>query len=941
MADLGINLKGQDNLSQTVKNATKAVDELKYHSTEVGKASKEFDKITNSGKSLKAQLNQLKALMSDMNMKGLSNTEEFTRIAQAAGEIKDAMADANDAVNRFSSDTMKLDAAIQAVQGFAAAASIATGAMALFGSENEQVEQAILKVQSALSILNGVQAIANALNKDSALMQQIKQIKLAATTAITTANTVATTANTVATGANTVATTANTVAQQAWNVAKAIGKALFGDFTGLVLVGVGALTAYAIATSDATEADEQRNDIIDDGKRKQQERQEAEEKTASSVAQSASTQIAAYLKLQAKWNECGNDVKKQQKFMSDYKVELSNTGFAINSLSDAENIFVKHTNAVLAAIRARAEAQANYELMVERLKKGLQMTNEKSVRSGAYFTNANENNLTKEEKEALDQRFGKNGWRNSVSRPGAGGGAFTEFQGVNQQGLNFVNERRRQQALERSKQWQTENTNMMWEDVNVYLKNMQRANAEADRILKEANITLSTNTPRISTSAPHTSSTSHSNTGSTNKTQKDIEAAQGSLTKLEEEYSNLQKRMKDGLIPNTDENQQKLKSLQEQIKQKKVELKIELVPSEGSLKTMQEELTQLQESLSNGWIDEENIETAKKRIEQLKANIEAEKIRLGFELSPEAKKALEDAEKIKKANEELANIKPYEKKQTSYEKAIADKEKANGFITTSDQRLADIQKEMDYNDDIISQLREMLALYTQLGNADGIKAASDKLGELNQRQTELTSETQNLRQNQIDWSQQEAALNSIAGTANSVGGAFSSLGNMFTAVGDKSTAAVMEMVAATLQGVSQIIPQIMQLIAAKQGEAMANGTVSASKLDFPANIVAIASIIATILSTFASIKAATKKYANGGIVGGGSPYGDHLLARVNSGEMILNGKQQRRLFDLLDGGGAVGGAPMGNVNFVLRGADLYGSFHNYTKIKSKVGKQIL
>ena len=34
------------------------------------------------------------------------------------------------------------------------------------------------------------------------------------------------------------------------------------------------------------------------------------------------------------------------------------------------------------------------------------------------------------------------------------------------------------------------------------------------------------------------------------------------------------------------------------------------------------------------------------------------------------------------------------------------------------------------------------------------------------------------------------------------------------------------------------------------------------------------------------------KFANGGIISGGSTSGDNMLARVNSGEMILNGSQQ-------------------------------------------------
>ena len=48
-------------------------------------------------------------------------------------------------------------------------------------------------------------------------------------------------------------------------------------------------------------------------------------------------------------------------------------------------------------------------------------------------------------------------------------------------------------------------------------------------------------------------------------------------------------------------------------------------------------------------------------------------------------------------------------------------------------------------------------------------------------------------------------------------------------------------------------------------------------------------------------------FAQGGIVGGNSYTGDRLLARVNSGEMILNRRQQQQLFALANGkGGGIG-----------------------------------
>lgn len=62
---------------------------------------------------------------------------------------------------------------------------------------------------------------------------------------------------------------------------------------------------------------------------------------------------------------------------------------------------------------------------------------------------------------------------------------------------------------------------------------------------------------------------------------------------------------------------------------------------------------------------------------------------------------------------------------------------------------------------------------------------------------------------------------------------------------------------------------------------------------------------ATGLAQLAAMITAVKSmsaYATGGIVGGNSTTGDRILARVNSGEMILNKGQQSRLFAMINGG---------------------------------------
>jgi hypothetical protein len=58
------------------------------------------------------------------------------------------------------------------VQGITAGFQIAQGAAALFGSENEDLQKSLLKVQGAMALATGVQQVANLLNKDSILITQ-------------------------------------------------------------------------------------------------------------------------------------------------------------------------------------------------------------------------------------------------------------------------------------------------------------------------------------------------------------------------------------------------------------------------------------------------------------------------------------------------------------------------------------------------------------------------------------------------------------------------------------------------------------------------------------------------------------------------------------------------------------------------------------------------
>ena len=152
-------------------------------------------------------------------------------------------------------------------------------------------------------------------------------------------------------------------------------------------------------------------------------------------------------------------------------------------------------------------------------------------------------------------------------------------------------------------------------------------------------------------------------------------------------------------------------------------------------------------------------------------------------------------------------------------------------------------------------------------------------------------------------------------------------------IGD-SGAEWMKFASNATQAIARIIPEIQRLILANQGKAIAEGTANAAALPFPANLLAITSIVAEILSIFSALP----KFATGGIVGGNTSLGDYNIARVNSGEMILNGRQQKRLFNLLDGSETMTGANAGagQVEFKIRGTDLVGCLNNTRSKKNKI-----
>jgi hypothetical protein len=132
-------------------------------------------KAAEKTKTLKQELRELKNELASGSLTGKAFDEATAR----AGKLSDTIIDVNNRVKALATDGPDVvlkgfgDMATGIVGGFAAA----QGAMALFGSENEDLQKTLVKLQGATALLNGLQQVNATLQSDSAAMVALNTAK--------------------------------------------------------------------------------------------------------------------------------------------------------------------------------------------------------------------------------------------------------------------------------------------------------------------------------------------------------------------------------------------------------------------------------------------------------------------------------------------------------------------------------------------------------------------------------------------------------------------------------------------------------------------------------------------------------------------------------------------------------------------------------------------
>ena len=520
----------------------------------------------------------------------------------------------------------------------------------------------------------------------------------------------------------------------------------------------------------------------------------------------------------------------------------------------------------------------------------------------------------------------------------------------------------------------------------------------------EGNAPAGNSNGNSSTTSTHNSRTGSGNVGS-GRNSVEIQPVKGSLTDLEKKLQDLQKKYKDGLIKLTPvEYKAEVEKIENQIKEKKIKLGLELYVSDNSLSAVSSQLQKYNEKLS--LLDpskdiltiseiQQKIALLQKKQNTIKLNLAIGK---GFQaLQPntsknivdEAKKELEDAlnnipfmEIDDSVNEEIRELLK-QLEDTSYTIKIkihpeleVPKNSVQGIQDEISQKtkklnLLDTKKDIDQINQLKSEIEALQqkqakakaktgqGLYVNEGSQKDLSdKISKKKAELevsvvgSDEYKNLIKEIQELegKKTKLDIQVEadsltpaEKKLKKIKKASEGTTETFKAMGSMFSSIGqmsDDETAAIMQGLASITGSIAEAVPAIMSLVGAKSAEAVANGTAEASKVPFPANIAAIASTVAAIMSVIGTIASVAGSFAEGGIISGGSQIGDQMVAKVNSGEMIINGKQQQNLWKAISTGN-LGGNTENHIsvsNVRVKGSDLYLALKNYSKVKSKSGQ---
>ena len=823
--DILFNIKTTVDGKETIVQTTSAVRDLGKEADRLNDFKKTFNSIVDSSKPLKTQLGQLKKLMSEMEFSGMAGTEEFQHIAQYAGQMADAIGDANAQVQYFANDTKVLSSVVSGFQAVASSIQLVQGAMALFGAENKEAAEVLKKVQGAMALANGVQQVANLLNKDSALIQGVVNLQRKLSATLARKNAAAIAAETTATKGATVAT-------------KALNAVMKANPIGLVITAITTLIGlFAIFSGKAEEASDEMkkmevngHDLSDEMGRMQLAQEETGKK--------AGELLSKYEELRVKFISCKDEMARTQ-FLEANKSGFEALGLNIRNTADAMDYFVSRAPEMRRALMLIAVAQGMQEGMKQYVAKWSEQQATNPIQSPSlsdYNQRFKMSRLMNGGYNFVDQWMYDAGITNANVR---NYDASTGTGQLDLQGIGKARDYWYTKVAQEQRERQNEFDSVMRQMTDNWLK----AEEEAEK----ASAALGINFANGEIISPKSG-------GST----KAAKTPSVSTPKIKNVTSKVKQ------------------AVQKDVKN----IKQLSIPVDG----MEFEL------------DGDFVITPDSFRKAMEGSLEDVSTSLAKPLVFDPRKAM--------SFEEGAN---FDRMQAIHAGATSGIEDVRGWF---DAGLIGQEKAQEFIDTFNEQLKSV-----------GLEPI------------EVNLRADAMRQQITDVTDTVNILSSSLGTA------FGAFNQLMKGNGeDEYGLMVGKIIAQTIATLSLSFAQAMKSASSNWVTWLAFGLTGAAQLT---------SMIAQIRGLNSG------GYASGGIIPGSSTSGDRVLARVNSGEMILNTLQQRRLFGMLNGtvpaAGATPTASLGilrnslntgrDVTFTVSGRNLVGVMSNETRISSRSGRK--
>ena len=897
-----------------VKGFNDVKKEIKGLETVGEDAKKSLDQMLqqkNSTSNYRRQLMQITQQLTDLtvNYRKLSDEEKKSEfgvaLAQRINELtakasmfKDAMLDVQQSISESASDTANWDAFQQLVDVSTSALQSLTGVAGLSEESVEGLTRTIAAMQTIGAASNTVIKIGNALQKQSALMLGVRRTQeLAAAAAIK--------LKTAAEVKGKAATVAATAAQKALNtVAKANPYVLLAS--AVIALGT-ALVAFAKKSSEATKAEKARKEAAEEAAENVKDARSKEAKSVGEVT-------AKYRILQLEYSKL--DQNDKTTWIKDNATAFDNLGLKINSVNEADQVFVTQSTQVIAALRARAKAEALEEKYKEEVIKAEEKKAEvvrKTAKEGARFFTA-DGKVPKALKEAgLTEKDLKYEWGGGQS--GAGTYILTK-EAANK--LQEYYDKQYDIAVKAA-----DDSTSYWENRMVEAAN------EAAKAAKEIEglITKPKNGNTGSTKSSSSSKTSDNDdifdSGSLRAAQKTVTDLQDKLNRMSPDDEAFEKVKAD---------LKAAEKIVEDIKKK--------MSDPAAAKTLVEQYDDAYKKI-NDIVKEYNIgiideETAKKQIEAINAELQKLALKpIEIKLNPVVNKGKWDGA-FDKDNDTKTAVDSVVK---AYSLKLIDKDYAQEAIDAINvERINANLPPIYLNLDIegvkqgIDKAMQMFDTFGSLGNV--VSSINSVYESFNNLSTAMDEAENGWERFMLGFDAGMKIMNvftTILGTINTLMETFQMIQELVTAAKLKDAAASGVQMAADEAAAGSTMT--------KAGANMAETATAAGKavswipvVGPTLAIAAIGAIMSALLGVISK-----SKFANGGIVPGPSKIGDFNLVRVNGGELILNQRQQKNLFDMIDKNRVNNvNNTTGDVVFTIQGDKLVGVLDNYNKKRGRI-----